>query len=247
MRTIRPRRIRSLRTSDPGGRNPGLASGVIAIPAVRAPPLRLPAGSAAEDPLVPASGTPVISDASSVRARRSSGSRSWTSRLPQARARIWISAVTACNQLATRSAAGVDVQAFHQLRVLRGDADRTAAGVAVMAGVRRGADGVVVLDVERLVAVQRDQGRGADVDGVGAQGQGLGHVAAVAQAAGDDQLHRRRTVPSPPGRPGPRRRPPASECRCAPAAGRARRRCRLPCRPRRPRRRPALAASLTSS
>src|SRR5207237_10090400 len=36
---------------------------------------------------VPASGIPVISEASRVRARMSSGSRSWTSALPQARAR----------------------------------------------------------------------------------------------------------------------------------------------------------------
>src|SRR5262249_49120211 len=54
--------------------------------------------------LVPARGTPVIIDASRVRARRSSGSRSWTSFFPQALASIWISDVTARNQCATRSA-----------------------------------------------------------------------------------------------------------------------------------------------
>ena len=57
--------------------------------------------------------------------------------------------------------------------------DRAAAGVAVVAGVGRGAERVVVLDVERLVAVQRDERGGADVAGVGAQGERLGDVDAV--------------------------------------------------------------------
>src|SRR3972149_6465234 len=46
-----------------------------------------------------------MAEASSVRARRSSGSRSWTFALPQARASIWISSVIAWRKLATRSAA----------------------------------------------------------------------------------------------------------------------------------------------
>ena len=54
---------------------------------------------------VPASGIPVISEASSVSARRSSGSRSWTLFLPHARAIIWTSRVIDCRKLETRSAA----------------------------------------------------------------------------------------------------------------------------------------------
>ena len=61
--------------------------------------------------------------------------------------------------------------------------------MAVMAVVRLRAQGVVVFHVERPVAVERDQGSRADVDRVGAQRQGLGHVGAAADAAGDDELH----------------------------------------------------------
>ena len=186
---------------------------------------------------VPASGTPVISDASSVRARRSSGSRSWTSRLPQARARIWISER---HRRAT---------SWRRARRPRRSSSRfisSGSCVVMPTGQRpvwqwwqcvgRGADGVVVLDVERLVAVEGDQRGGADVDGVGAQGHRLGRVAAVADAAGDDQLHLAVAGPAPPAPRGPRTPRPGSGCRCAPAAGRARRRCRPPCRRPRPRR-----------
>src|SRR5207302_10419830 len=48
---------------------------------------------------VPASGMPVMIEASSVSARMSSGSRWWTSDFPQARAIICISMVIACTKL----------------------------------------------------------------------------------------------------------------------------------------------------
>ena len=41
----------------------------------------------------------------------------------------------------------------------------------------------------RIVVAERDQRRGADRDRVGAERQRLGHVGAVADAAGDDELH----------------------------------------------------------
>src|SRR5436309_10374339 len=69
--------------------------------------------------------------------------------------------------------AGVDVEAFRQLGILRRDADGTAAGMAVMAMIGRGPQSVIILDIKRLVAVEGDQGGRADVNGVGAQGQGL--------------------------------------------------------------------------
>ena len=137
---------------------------------------------------IPTSGIPVISGRLEVSARRSSGSRSWTLALPQARAIIWISSVIAVRKLATRCGGLVDGQARHQLRILGGDADRAAAGVAVMAGARLGAERLVVLDVQRRVAVERDQRGGADVARVGAERQGLGDVDAAADAAGRDEL-----------------------------------------------------------
>ena len=83
----------------------------------------------------------------------------------------------------------LDVEALLQLRVLGRDADRAAPGVAVVAEAGRGAERGVVLLVERRVAVQRDQRRGADRDRIGAQRQRLGDVGAAADAARDDQLH----------------------------------------------------------
>ena len=91
--------------------------------------------------------------------------------------------------MATRSAACVDFEAGGEFGVLGGDADGAAAGVAVVAGIRGGADLVVVFDIDRLVAIEGDQERRAEVAGVGAEGEGLGAVGAVAQAAGDDELH----------------------------------------------------------
>ena len=60
--------------------------------------------------------------------------------------------------------------------------DRAAAGVAVMAGAGLGAERLVVLDVERRVAVERDERGGADVARVGAEGERLGDVDAAADA-----------------------------------------------------------------
>ncbi len=65
---------------------------------------------------------------------------------------------------------GVNFQPLHQLRVLGRNADRAPPGMAVMAMIRGGAKGVIIFDVKRLVAVERDQRRRADVTSIGAQG-----------------------------------------------------------------------------
>ena len=82
----------------------------------------------------------------------------------------------------------VGIEPLAQLRILRGDADRAAAGMAVVA--MAGLDADLALEIglgNVLVAVERHQRRMADRDRVGAERQGLGHVAAVADAAGIDQ------------------------------------------------------------
>ena len=61
--------------------------------------------SAPMSELVPASGTPAIAEASSVKAPKSSGSRLCRLVLPQARANSWASMVSVCRKLYTRSAA----------------------------------------------------------------------------------------------------------------------------------------------
>ena len=82
------------------------------------------------------------------------------------------------------------VQPLAQLRVLRRDPDRAATRVAVVALARRHADRALVVGDARdlLVAVERHQGGVADRDGVGAERDALGHVAAVADAAGHDEV-----------------------------------------------------------
>ena len=84
----------------------------------------------------------------------------------------------------------LDVQALAELRVLGRDADRAAAGVAVVALAGRHADRALVVGDARdlLVAVERHQRGVADGDGVGAERDALRHVAAVADAAGDDEV-----------------------------------------------------------
>src|SRR5215204_3919953 len=82
------------------------------------------------------------------------------------------------------------MQPLAQLRVLGRDADRAATRVAVVALARWHADRALVVRDTRnlLVAVERHQGGVADRDGVGAEGDALGHVAAVADAAGHDEV-----------------------------------------------------------
>src|SRR4051812_27109250 len=58
----------------------------------------------------------------------------------------------------------------------------------MVAGAGFGAQGGIIFRVEAAVAIQGDEGGGADVNGVGAQGDGLGHVGAAADATGDDEL-----------------------------------------------------------
>ena len=53
-----------------------------------------------------------------------------------------------------------------ELRILSSDADRATASVAVVARVGGGPDLLVIFDIDRLVAVQRDQKGGAQVAGV---------------------------------------------------------------------------------
>ena len=64
---------------------------------------------------------------------------------------------------------GIDLQPLHELWILRGNADRATARVAVMAMIRSSTERVIIFDVERLVAVEGDERRGADVASVGAQ------------------------------------------------------------------------------
>src|SRR5438034_1330062 len=66
----------------------------------------------------------------------------------------------------------IDIKALHQLWILRRDADRTTSGMAVMAMMRLGAQLVIVLDVERPIAVEPNQGRGTTIDCVRAQRDG---------------------------------------------------------------------------
>src|SRR5258708_17725142 len=73
--------------------------------------------------------------------------------------------------------------------ILRRDADWTAPGVAMMAITWCGTERVVVRLVDRSVAVDGDERRGADRDGVGAHRQRLGDVCARADAARDHELH----------------------------------------------------------
>ena len=89
--------------------------------------------------LVPTSGMPVMAEASIVIARRSSGSRSCTSYLPQARANICISCVIELRKPSTRSAASSTVSRAISSSSCVAMPDRAEAGVAVVAGARLGA------------------------------------------------------------------------------------------------------------
>src|SRR6185312_7523759 len=80
-------------------------------------------------------------------------------------------------------------QALLKLRILRRHADRAAAGMAVVAVAGLGADLVIVLDIDRAVAAERDQRSDADRDSIRAKRQRLGHVGSAPDSAGDDELH----------------------------------------------------------
>ena len=64
-----------------------------------------------------------------------------------------------------------------------------AAFVPVVVGAGRRAERAIVVFQVRIVVAERDQRRGADRDRIGAKRQRLGDVGAIADAAGDDQLH----------------------------------------------------------
>src|SRR5204862_4545296 len=81
------------------------------------------------------------------------------------------------------------IEALGEGGVLGGDAGGVAAFVPVVVAAGGGAELPVLRLPARVVVAERDQRRGADGDGVGAERQGLGHVGAAADAARDDQLH----------------------------------------------------------
>src|SRR6476646_6113256 len=82
----------------------------------------------------------------------------------------------------------VGIEALAQLRVLRGDADRAASGVAVIAIAGRNADLVLEIRLRDLfVALQRHQHRVPNSDSVSAKRHGFRYVAAVPDAPGVNQ------------------------------------------------------------
>ena len=121
---------------------------------------------------MPAILAPVKAEASKESALRSSTSRLCTDDLPQAFASAVISML----------GARMRVHTLFQLGVLRGDADRAHAGVAVMAGARRGPELAVVVEIARRVAAESDHRRVANHHRVGAQRQAFRRVRPGADA-----------------------------------------------------------------
>ena len=139
--------------------------------------------------LVPTSGTPVIIDDSRVKARKSSGSRSWTSALPQERASIWISAVKRIEQIHDTVGCGIHFQTRHELRILSRDSNRAAPRVAMVAGVRFCSQLVIVLEVDRFVAIESDESGRAQIDSISTESEGFCRIGTAANTAGNNQLH----------------------------------------------------------
>src|SRR5215469_14433658 len=84
---------------------------------------------------------------------------------------------------ALRGAVGIETLAQH--RVLSGDPDRAAAGVAVIAVARLDADLLLVVGLgDVLVAVERHECRVTDRDRIGPERERLSEVAAVTDATG---------------------------------------------------------------
>ena len=84
----------------------------------------------------------------------------------------------------------VRVQARAQFRVLGGDADRAAAGMAVVTIARLDAQFIFIIGLgDILVAVHGHHGRVAYRNRIGAERDGLGQVRAVADPAGIDQRY----------------------------------------------------------
>ena len=81
------------------------------------------------------------------------------------------------------------VEARGELRILRRDARGVLALVPVVVEAGGGADLGVLIGVGRIVVAQRDHRRDANRYGVRAKRECLGGVGAVADAAGDDELH----------------------------------------------------------
>ena len=81
------------------------------------------------------------------------------------------------------------VEARLEARVLGGDADRAAAGMAVVAEAGLGPESVVVLHVVGPVAPEGDEGGGPDRHRVRSERERLRGVRAVADPARHDELH----------------------------------------------------------
>ena len=125
----------------------------------------------------------------------------------------------------------IDIQALHQFGVLRGDAHRAPSCVAVVAIAGFRAELVIVVHMQRLVAVQGNQCGGADIDGVRAQRDGLGRIRAVTNAARNDELNFPILAAILQRRPRFANRRQSRAGPCVPERSRAMLRCRLPCRP----------------
>src|SRR5262249_28491857 len=83
----------------------------------------------------------------------------------------------------------LDIEPCHQFRILSCDTDWTTPGVAMMAIARLCAQLVVILDIERSVAVECYERGRSDVQGVSAEGHRLGGIHSITDAAGDNELH----------------------------------------------------------
>ena len=81
------------------------------------------------------------------------------------------------------------IEPLGQFGILRRDPGGIAAFMPVVIGAGGGAERLVFRLQLRIIVAERDQRRGADGDGIGAKRQRLGHVGAITDAAGDDQLH----------------------------------------------------------
>src|SRR5262249_27192694 len=73
----------------------------------------------------------------------------------------------------------VDLQPGGERWILGGDANRATARMAMVAIARLGADLVVIVQINRLIAVERYQEGGAEIARVGSQGHCLGAVGPV--------------------------------------------------------------------
>ena len=81
------------------------------------------------------------------------------------------------------------VQAAREFRVLGRDARWILSLVPVVVGAGRGAQALIIFFVDRVVVAQGDQCCGPNGHCISAEGQALGHVSSVSNAARNDELH----------------------------------------------------------